>query len=93
MYVSCSLDDTCWERAEVLALLHVMFSCVFATFPYAVLSQVWYMIVSFLIFGFFLALSFEKLFERKSDLVRTDVGNRIFTDDQCKENKGVRLKS
>ena len=65
MSVSCSLDDTCWERAKILALLYVMFSCVFVTF-----SQVWYMIVSFLIFGFFLALSYEKLFERKSDIVR-----------------------
>ena len=70
MSVSCSHDDICWERAEFLALLFVTFSCVFVTFPYAVLSQVWYMIVSFLIYGFFLALSYEKLFERKSDLVR-----------------------
>ena len=70
MSVSCSLDGTCWERADVLAFLFVMFSCVFVTFPYAVLSQVWYMIVTFLIFGFFLALSYEKLFDRKSDLVR-----------------------
>ena len=60
MSVSFSLDDNCWEKAEVLALLYVMFSCVFVTFPYTVLSQVWYMIVSFLIFSFFLALSYEK---------------------------------
>ena len=65
MSVSCSLNDTCWERSEVLALLYVMFSCVFVTF-----TQVWYMIVSFLIFGYFLALSYEKLFERMSDIVR-----------------------
>ena len=63
MSVSCSLGDTCWERADVLAFLYVMFSCVFVTFLRAVLSQVWYMIVSFLIIGFFLALSYEKLFE------------------------------
>ena len=31
------------------------------------------MIGSFLIFGFFLALSYEKLFERKSDLVRDEL--------------------
>ena len=31
------------------------------------------MIVSFLIFGFFLALSYEKLFEQKSDLVRDEL--------------------
>ena len=47
-----------------------MFSYAFFTFPYAVLSKVWCMFVSFLTFGLFLALSYEKLFERKSDLVR-----------------------
>ena len=45
----------------------------FVTFPYAVLNQVWYMIVSFLIFGFFFALSYEKLFDRKSYLVRNEL--------------------
>ena len=33
---------TCWERANLLALLYVMFSCVFVTFLYGVLGQVWY---------------------------------------------------
>ena len=66
MTVSCSLDDTYWERA----FLYMMFSCVLSLFHYAALSQVWYMIVSFLIFDFFLALSYDKLFERKSNLVR-----------------------
>ena len=41
----CSLVITCWERADLLALLHVMFSCVFITFPYGVVGQVWYLIV------------------------------------------------
>ena len=36
---------TCWERADLLALLYVMF-LVFVTFPYGVLGQVWYFIVS-----------------------------------------------
>ena len=36
---------TCWERADLLALLFVMFSCVFVTFPYGILGQVWYFIV------------------------------------------------
>ena len=27
----------CWERADILALLCVMFPCVFVTFPYGVL--------------------------------------------------------
>ena len=44
--VPCSLVVTCWDRTDLLALLYVMFSCVFATFPYGVLGQVWYMIVS-----------------------------------------------
>ena len=44
--VHCSLVVTCWERANLLALLYVMFSCVFATFLCGVLGQVWYLIVS-----------------------------------------------
>ena len=44
--VHCSLVVTCWERANLLALLYVMFSCVFVTFPCGVLGQVWYLIVS-----------------------------------------------
>ena len=56
MSVSCSLVVTYWERADLLALLYMMFSCVFVTFPYGVLGQVWYMIVSILIFAFFLTL-------------------------------------
>ena len=39
---------TCWEGAELLALLCVMFSCVFVTFPHGVLNQVLYLIVSIL---------------------------------------------
>ena len=38
--VSCSLVVICWEMADLLALLYVMFNCVFATFPYGVLGQV-----------------------------------------------------
>ena len=37
---------TCWEMADLLALLYVMFSFVFVTFPYVVLGQAWYLIVS-----------------------------------------------
>ena len=40
--VHCSLVVTCWKRANLLALLNVMFSSVFATFPCGVLGQVWY---------------------------------------------------
>ena len=42
----CSLEVTRWEMTGLLALLYVMFSCVFVTFPYDVLSQEWYLIVS-----------------------------------------------
>ena len=42
----CKPVVTCWARADHLALLYVMFSCVFVTFPYGVLGQVWYLIVS-----------------------------------------------
>ena len=44
--VPCSLVVTCWERADLLALLYGMFSCVFVTFPYGILGQVWYLIES-----------------------------------------------
>ena len=44
--VPCSIVITCWENADLLTLLCVMFSCVFVTFPYGVSGQVWYLIVS-----------------------------------------------
>ena len=45
--VHCSYVVTCLERANRLALLYVMFSCVFVNFPCGILVQVWYLIVSF----------------------------------------------
>ena len=36
---------TCWERADQLALLYVIFLCVLSFFPYDILGQVWYLIV------------------------------------------------
>ena len=47
MYVDGSLVITCWERADLLALLCVMVSCAFVTFQYGVLGQMWYLIVSY----------------------------------------------
>ena len=44
--VHFSLVVTCWERADLLAFLCVMFYCVFVTFPYSVLGQGWCLIVS-----------------------------------------------
>ena len=40
MSIHCSLVVTCRERANLLALFCVMFTCIFVTFPYGVLSQV-----------------------------------------------------
>ena len=48
--LSCLFIAALWspagKRAKLLALLYVMFSCVFVTIPCGVLSQVWYLIVS-----------------------------------------------
>ena len=41
----CSLVLACCERVVLLALLGVMGSCVFVTFQYGVLGQVWYLII------------------------------------------------
>ena len=40
--VPFSLVVTCWERTDLLALLNMMLSCVFVSFPFSVL---WYLIV------------------------------------------------
>ena len=44
--VSCSLVIICWEKADFLPFLYLMCFCVFDTFPYRILGQVWYLIVS-----------------------------------------------
>ena len=46
MSVYCSLVVNCWEKADLLALLCVMFSFAFVCFPCGVLGQVWNFIVS-----------------------------------------------
>ena len=46
MSVSSSPLATLWKRADLLAFLYVMSSCVFVTFPFGVLGQMWYLIVS-----------------------------------------------
>ena len=38
--VHCSLVVTCWEKADLLDLVYVMFYCVFVTFPCGVLGEV-----------------------------------------------------
>ena len=46
MSVSCNFVVNCWERADLLKILSVVFSCVFVTFPFGVLSRVMYLFVS-----------------------------------------------
>ena len=43
---NCCLVVTCWERADLLALVGDVY-CIFATFPCGILCQVPYLIVSF----------------------------------------------
>ena len=42
--VHCCLVVTCWERADLLALVCGVFN--FVTLPCVILGQVWYLIVS-----------------------------------------------
>ena len=44
--IHCCLVVTCWERADLLALVGDVY-CIFVTFPCGILGQVWYLIVSF----------------------------------------------
>ena len=44
--VHCCLVVTCWERADLLALVGDVY-CIFVIFPCSILGQVWYLIVSF----------------------------------------------
>ena len=44
--VPVNLVITCWERADHLTLLCLVFPCVFVIFLYGVSDQVWYLILS-----------------------------------------------
>ena len=44
--VHCCLVVTCWERADLLALVGDVYSILF-TFPCGILGQMWYLILSF----------------------------------------------
>ena len=46
LFFFCGLVVTCWEKADLLALLCVMFSCVFVASACGVLGQAWDLIVS-----------------------------------------------
>ena len=57
--VHCCLEVTCWERADILALVCDVLLC-FGTCPCGILGQVWYLIVyRFLISAAFLTLKVE----------------------------------
>ena len=45
-FVHRCLVVTCWERADLLALVYDVY-CDFVTFPFGILGQVWYLIVLF----------------------------------------------
>ena len=51
--VHCCLVVTCWEMADLLALVCDV-NCVFVTFPCGILGQVWYLIVLIVFFAAFL---------------------------------------
>ena len=44
--VHCCLVVTCWERADLFALVSDV-HCIFVTFPCGILGQMWYLIVLF----------------------------------------------
>ena len=44
--VHCCLVVTCWERADLLAIVGDIYF-IFVTFPCGTLGQMWYLIVSF----------------------------------------------
>ena len=67
--VHCLFVATCWERAGLLALLYVLFSCVIVTFPCVVLGQAWYMIVSIPEFCILLNYIYHELASIKNLLI------------------------
>ena len=44
--VHCCLVVTCWERADILALVSNV-NCIIVTLPCGILGKVWYLIVLF----------------------------------------------
>ena len=63
-------------KADVLAILYVMITCVFVTFPYGILGQVWNLIVSIpdlCLLLYFLALSL---------ILITDPMHRVYLGEQ-----------
>ena len=65
---------TNWERADLLAFLCVVFSCVFVTFPYGVPCKVWYLIVCFLILAFLFTGKFVVMLYASVNILISHVG-------------------
>ena len=61
----CCLVVTCWERADLLALVCDV-CCIFVTIPCGILGQVWYLIVLFL---YLCLLSYLDLFMDLSRII------------------------
>ena len=59
---------TCWERADILALLCVMFPCVFVTFQYGVSGKMWYLILSIPDLCLLLGLSYDRVVTKLEDV-------------------------
>ena len=81
--VHCSLVATCWERAGLLALLYVMFSCVIITFPCVFLVQVWYLIVSIPDFYLLLNYIYHEWASTKNCLFMLSTKRRYSTQHTC----------
>ena len=63
--VHCCLVVTCWERADLLALVGDVY-CFFVTFPCGILGQVWYLIVlipDLCLLSYFLYTQIQGLFK------------------------------
>ena len=81
MSVSCNFAVNGWERADLLKILYVIFSCVFVTFPFRVLSQVRYLFVS--IPYLYLHLVFPKWQQKSSAPSSADTPLKSF-DKHCR---------
>ena len=76
--VYCSLVVICCEKANLLALLYVVFSSVFVTLPCGVLGQVWNLTVS--IHDLYLLTYFENTGTDTSRSNQTAFSSEVLTD-------------
>ena len=78
--VHCCLLVTCWERADLLALVGDVY-CNFVIFPCGILCQVWYLIVSFpdlCRLSYFAPLQWGYIFPQlKGRLLKKDIFHKL----------------